>query len=184
MNISHIVRVILIAVVIWFIGYKFLYWIPGGPVISFLLSILGAVVVVVVARKISLAESASTQIVWAVIGSALTLFAVTQVLTYTSAREIIVNCKNKKVYPNHAYADINDNIDWRFDANTIKDYSIEFDVGSPFNDNLGNPKKKIPSDPSSGKTPPEKVRRYGYFTYHLTCADGTVIDPMIHVPVP
>jgi uncharacterized membrane protein YeaQ/YmgE (transglycosylase-associated protein family) len=184
MNIRQIIAILLIALVIWFIGYRFLYWLPGGPIISFLLSLVGAIVVVLIARKVNLAERSSTQIVWAVIGSAFTLFAVTQYLTYSSAREIIVNCKNKKVYPNHTYADINDDIDWRFDANTEKNYSIEFDVGSPFNDYIGNPKKKVPSDPSSGRTKPEKIRRYGYFTYHLTCADGTVIDPMIHVPVP
>ncbi|MCI0613035.1 hypothetical protein L0244_08595 [bacterium] len=184
MNISHIVRVILIAVVIWFIGYKFLYWIPGGPVFSFLLSILGAMVVVVIARKVNLAESASSQIVWGVIGSAFTLFLVTQYLTYSSARQIIVNCQNKRAYPNHAYADINDDIDWRSDGNTEKNYTIEFTTGSPFNDNLGDPKKKVPSDPSIGKTLKEKVRRYGYFYYRFTCADGTVVDPMIHVPVP
>lgn len=184
MNISQILRVLLIAVVIWFIGYKFLYWLPGGYVLSIVLSLLGAIVFVSIARKVNLAETATSQIVVAAIGSLVTLFAVTQYFTYTSPREIIINCRDKRVYPNHAYADINDDIDWRSEGNTEKDYSIEFKTGSPFNDNLGNPKKKIPSDPSVGKTLREKVRRSGYFYYGFRCADGTVVDPMIQVPRP
>lgn len=191
MNLRLGVSVLLGAILFWILNYFFLFWLPGGILVSIILAVLGAVVFAkiqkVVAPHFGPAESPSAQFIAAAIGSAIVLYSGVSMLSSNRA-DISFDCDTGDVDPDWAYVDRPGVVTWQFYSDGAEDIkftiTIEHDR-SPFKEANGNYKRKLEGSVKPGaNSPDEPVRANGFFKYSIQCDGGPKVDPMIQVPKP
>lgn len=193
MNLRLVVSVILGAVLFWILNYFFLYWLPGGILVSIILGILGAVVAAkiqkVVATQFGLMVNPTTQFIAAATGAAVILYSGVSMLTSNRA-DISFDCDTGDVDPDWAYVDRPGVVTWQFYADGAPDSEKKYTITiehdrSPFKQPNGSYKKKLEgSVRPGGNSPDEPVRANGFFKYSIQCDGGPKVDPMIQVPKP
>ncbi len=173
---------VIIGLGFWVFGVFGLCWVPFGYVISLLISILGAIVVVWIVKKIrSGKDFTSTHItISALLGCGLLLFAA-RMIAVSDSETITLDCTNLSAYKDPASVNPNGIVIWKIKGNLQKNFTVTFtDEKAPFMDTTTNTYKKIVK--GLGQSPPETAKNLGFFTYQFTCPNGEVADPMLFVP--
>ncbi len=175
---------VVIGLAFWFFGRYALSWVPFGYVGSILISIVGALVFVWIAKKIrSGKEFTSTQISFSAIFGCALLLSAARIIAVSDSETIILDCANHSAYKDPASVNRNGVVVWKIKGNLQKNFTVTFTGDrAPFLDTTTNTYKKIVN--GLGQSPPETAKNPGFFTYQFTCADGTVADPMLFVPRP
>ena len=178
---------LIVAIVVWLICRYFLYWVPGGNVVSLLLSIAGAILLTAVTDNVARAMNTSVtsvpHTIAAAVGSATALYVTISLLTVSNA-VVGINCSPTapSANPDYVYIQVGSTVKWTAANASLRSYTIKFKDQSPFDDpSTGMQLKIIASNPATGETPRNTARRPGPFYYGFTCSNGPVVDPMIDV---
>ena len=186
-TVNRIIISMIVGIVVWFIFGYFLYWWPGAKLISLLLSIVGAMVFTEVAYFVAglmrASVSSSVQPLIAAAGSAAVLYFTTSLLIVSSA-VVQINCTpgSASASPDPVRIQLGGTVKWTAANTSLRSYTIHLKDQSPFDGiTPGTQLKDIPSNPTTGETPPNTTKRIGQFRYGFTCSNGPVVDPMIDV---
>lgn len=185
---SKIIISLIVAIVVWLIGRYFLYWLPGGMLVSILLSIAGAILLTTVAdnvaREMNASVSSVVHAVVAAVGSATLLFGTMSALTVSNA-VVTINCSRTapSANPDYVYIKAGSTVKWTAADTSSRSFTVRFKDQSPFDDVItGTQLKIISSNPTTGETATNTIKdRPGAHRYGFTCSNGTVVDPMIDV---
>jgi hypothetical protein len=185
-TVNRMIISVIVGIVVWLIFGYFLHWLPGGKLISLLLSVVGAIVFTevanIVAGSMRTTVSSFAQPLIAAAGSAAVLYVGS--LLIVSSVVVQINCTpgSASANPDPAKVQLGGTVKWTASSTSFRSYTIHFKDQSPFDGvTPGTQLKDIPSNPTTGETPPNTTKRTGRFEYGFTCSNGPVVDPMIDV---
>jgi hypothetical protein len=192
----NIIGTIVIATIVWAVTHFVLMWLPGKHLVSFLIALVGALVVAGIfslLSKIGLAERLGIVLAVAAVGSV--AFLLIGASNHDDWESITIDCSQNQVSVDLDPADVDLDGVFYWKEKYKDDFTIEIiekinDPGpnekrTPFRGGLFNLGNKFNLQSIKGRTKGDRAKEEGKFKYKIVCTKtNKILDPIIQIPRP